>query len=312
MDKNKYRDEIDFKDLLNNPIRLFGFVFPVILILIVMVGIFYVKSMDDISYNNISKELPTSVEVADLEMKKGATLPAVDLAIVKNAPTELISKGRELYDATCSSCHGSKGLGDGTAGATLNPKPRSFSDLDGWTNPRSMIGMYKTLQEGILENGMAAYEYLIPEERLAILHYIRTLAEFPEVTDSEASDMDLTYGFSNEITTPNQIPVKLASEIIIAESSNEITNVNYAVNYVKYHNEEIDKDIIENYVVNLKKLATTMQNNVNLKEFDSFKMAVVNDPSNFGLNSRIARQPESELKRVHLSFMNLISKSNIK
>lgn len=312
MDKNKYRDEIDFKELLKNPIRLYGFVFPGILLLIVVVGILYVKSLNEISFNDISKELPASMKVSDLEMKKGATLPAVDLAIVKDAPVELISKGRELYDATCSSCHGAKGLGDGSAGAALNPKPRNFSDIDGWTNSRSMIGMYKTLQEGILKNGMAAYEYLIPEERLAILHYIRTLAEFPEITDSEVSDMDLTYGFSNEITTANQIPVKLASEKIIAESSNEITNVNYAINYVKYHAEDIDEEIFEDYVVNLKRLAITMQSNANMKDFDTFKTAVVNDPLNFGLNSRIARQPESELKRVHLSFMNLISKSNIK
>ncbi|MBU1098965.1 MAG: cytochrome c [Bacteroidetes bacterium] len=312
MDKNKYRDEINFKELLKNPIRLFGFVFPGTLLLIVVVGILYVKSVNDISFNDISKALPASVVITDLEMKKGATLPAVDLAIVKNAPVELIQKGRELYDATCSSCHGAKGLGDGSAGAALNPKPRNFTATSGWTNSRSMIGMYKTLQEGILKNGMAAYEYLIPEERLAILHYIRTLAEFPEITDSEVSDMDLTYGFSNEITTANQIPVKLAAEKIIAEGSKEITTVNYAINYVKYHEADIDKEIFEEYVVNLKRLATTLQNNTNLSDFNTFKTAVVNDPLNFGLNSRLARQPEAELKRVHLSFMNLISKSNIK
>lgn len=36
--------------------------------------------------------------------------------------------GKAKYDALCASCHGAAGKGDGPAGASLNPKPRNFTD----------------------------------------------------------------------------------------------------------------------------------------------------------------------------------------
>lgn len=38
------------------------------------------------------------------------------------------SKGETHYKAMCVACHGEKGDGNGPAGATLNPKPGSFTD----------------------------------------------------------------------------------------------------------------------------------------------------------------------------------------
>ncbi len=34
----------------------------------------------------------------------------------------------EIYGTYCTTCHGATGTGDGIAAATLEPKPRSFSD----------------------------------------------------------------------------------------------------------------------------------------------------------------------------------------
>jgi cytochrome c553 len=36
--------------------------------------------------------------------------------------------GKAKYDMFCTSCHGTSGKGDGPAGASLNPKPRDFTD----------------------------------------------------------------------------------------------------------------------------------------------------------------------------------------
>ena len=36
---------------------------------------------------------------------------------------DAIAKDKEQYTAICLACHGEKGLGDGPAGAALNPKP---------------------------------------------------------------------------------------------------------------------------------------------------------------------------------------------
>lgn len=40
-----------------------------------------------------------------------------------------ISRGRQLYDQNCASCHGARGLGDGPAAKNLRPPPASLTGL---------------------------------------------------------------------------------------------------------------------------------------------------------------------------------------
>ena len=51
--------------------------------------------------------------------------PAAAFASAENE--RLTSLGRTLFLANCANCHGPTGLGDGVAGATLNPKPRNYA-----------------------------------------------------------------------------------------------------------------------------------------------------------------------------------------
>jgi mono/diheme cytochrome c family protein len=37
-------------------------------------------------------------------------------------------KAKEIFDQRCSACHGTSGKGDGPGAATLNPKPRDYTD----------------------------------------------------------------------------------------------------------------------------------------------------------------------------------------
>ena len=39
---------------------------------------------------------------------------------------DALAKGKEQYTAVCQACHGEKGLGDGPAGAALNPRPANL------------------------------------------------------------------------------------------------------------------------------------------------------------------------------------------
>lgn len=39
-------------------------------------------------------------------------------------------KARDLFLSLCSTCHGASGHGDGPGAAAINPKPRSFADVD--------------------------------------------------------------------------------------------------------------------------------------------------------------------------------------
>lgn len=42
---------------------------------------------------------------------------------------ENISRGRQLYEQNCATCHGAQGLGDGPAGKSLNPPAASLIGL---------------------------------------------------------------------------------------------------------------------------------------------------------------------------------------
>jgi len=236
-DNKKYEAEIDFKSLLKNPLRLFGFIFPFFIFLIILLGIFYVKHINEISLNAQPVNYPViDLKVKQIEMKKGGLKPAVDLKTVSFPNNELISKGKELYTNTCASCHGNTGDGNGVAGAGLIPKPRNFKSAKAWTNSYDVKGMFKTLQEGILKNGMAAYEYIPVADRFAIIHYIRTFSDFyGEIKQEDIELLDKKYNLSADIMVPHNVPVNRAFAGILKEkkSNTETMELKQKINSMK-------------------------------------------------------------------------------
>jgi mono/diheme cytochrome c family protein len=55
--------------------------------------------------------------------------PPAEFASLRNPLTPTpnnLAKGKALFDANCAICHGAGGAGNGSAGASLNPKPADF------------------------------------------------------------------------------------------------------------------------------------------------------------------------------------------
>ena len=52
-------------------------------------------------------------------------LPTLSLSALAAAGDA--KKGKQVFEQTCASCHGMKGMGDGPAGAALTPKARNFA-----------------------------------------------------------------------------------------------------------------------------------------------------------------------------------------
>jgi mono/diheme cytochrome c family protein len=218
--QSRYKAEIDFRELLAKPEKLFGYTYPYFLVLLVALGSYYVTRLTDTGKNSVTPLLlqDSSAFAQDIPYQSARVLPPVDIKAVSVATPELLKRGRELFAASCASCHGENGLGDGPAGAMLNPRPRNFHSSTGWTNGAKISQIYKTLEEGIVRNGMASYNYLPPYDRFALIHYVRRWqTNPPHDTEQELAQLETVYQLSKGITTPGQIPIKDAMARIIKE-----------------------------------------------------------------------------------------------
>ena len=292
MMKKNIEEEINFKDLLKNPLRLFGFSYVYFFIILLGLGIFFVKNLEDISYNNVPVSYIDSLNIErDIPMKKGGSMPAMDLSLISNPTDEIINKGKELFAANCQSCHGEQGNGDGSASAALNPKPRNFHQKDGWTNGRNFSDLYKTLQEGIIKNGMSAYEYLPPIDRVSLIHFIRTLDSFPEITETEVTALDAAYGLSENIMLPNQIPVKLAMEKISGENSKIDLSAPKEI-----------ENLLNSNSSNLEKAKLSLFNAAKSSSLDVFISSISNYPTDFALKSTIKNISRDDWQKLYNFF----------
>ena len=215
------KDELDFREIFKTPLRLFGYSYFYLLAVVLIVGLYYVRSFDVISRNAIQPSLPdTLLAVTDIPMKEAVNLPPVDITKISVPSSDLINKGREMYKGNCVSCHGDAGEGNGPAGAVLNPKPRNLTSSEGWVNGTTIALLYKTLDEGMLKTGMPSYNHLPPADRFALIHFVRSLgAGVPVDSPEQLKELDATFKLSQGIKVAPQIPVAVASRKLVEESA---------------------------------------------------------------------------------------------
>lgn len=84
--------------------------------------------------------------------------------------------GKALYTSNgCASCHGDTGLGDGPAGAALNPKPRDLSAKDSYKQGSSQAEIAQSIAKGVPGTTMVAYSNISEEDRNKIAAFIVSL-----------------------------------------------------------------------------------------------------------------------------------------
>ncbi|MCI0330441.1 MAG: cytochrome c [candidate division Zixibacteria bacterium] len=117
---------------------------------------------------------------------------AVDLSLLYNPTPELAAEGKMLYAVNCASCHGPTGKGDGDRAPELNPRPRNYA-TEKFKFGNSPSQLWNTLRVGSPGTAMAPFELLPAKDRIAIIHYIRTLIPNP-ANDTKEVAAQLTGG----------------------------------------------------------------------------------------------------------------------
>jgi mono/diheme cytochrome c family protein len=145
-------------------------------------------------------------------------IPPLDPATVMKPNAELIEDGRKLFQSTCATCHGMEGKGDGPGGKGLNPPPRNFTQAAGWKNGYHIDQVYRTLDEGIKGTSMAAYRDIRRRDRMALVHYVRSLGSFDHGAGDPAALEALAKSFAGSgQVIPNRIPVQEAAARLARE-----------------------------------------------------------------------------------------------
>lgn len=83
--------------------------------------------------------------------------------------------GEEIYNLYCSSCHGDKGLGNGSAGNSLKIKSANFHDKD--IQNQSDGALYWKLTKGRGSSMPSFKEVLTDEQRWQLVAYIRDMTK---------------------------------------------------------------------------------------------------------------------------------------
>ena len=88
------------------------------------------------------------------------------------APSAKVTEqGRKVAKASCATCHGTSGKGDGAAAVALDPKPADWTSKKIQSETDGELFWKITTGRG----AMPAWRHLPESERWALVQYIRTL-----------------------------------------------------------------------------------------------------------------------------------------
>jgi DMSO reductase family type II enzyme heme b subunit len=92
--------------------------------------------------------------------------------------------GKAIYDKWCSECHGLQGKGDGSAAATMLPRPRDFTQARYQirSTPSGALptddDMHRILERGMPGTAMPGWPTLNQNQRNNVVEYLKTFSNF--------------------------------------------------------------------------------------------------------------------------------------
>jgi high-affinity iron transporter len=87
-----------------------------------------------------------------------------------------LSRGKQVFEAQCASCHGADGKGDGPAGVALTPKPANFHDA-ARMETLTPYKVFNTTTFGITGTPMPGFPSLSDADRWAVAFFLFSLRQ---------------------------------------------------------------------------------------------------------------------------------------
>lgn len=129
---------------------------------------------------NVRSAVVAALAAAACEQTPRFTSPMVLGGV--EVPAVVLDQGARVYEMRCASCHGDDGSGQGSAGRALAKPPRDFraADFIYKSTPGDDLptdaDLELTIREGRIESGMPSWRTLTPEDRSAVIAYIKTFS----------------------------------------------------------------------------------------------------------------------------------------
>jgi mono/diheme cytochrome c family protein len=304
-----YKDEIDWRALVRTPEKLFGYSYFYVLAILVVMGLLYVWNLNAIGRNAVNATVlhDSTALIKDIPLRSPRLIPPVDIMKVGVSSPELVNKGRELFKANCTTCHGDNGQGDGPSASMLNPKPRNFHSIDSWKNGSKVTQMYKTLEEGIPGGGMASYNYMPPEDRFALIHFIRTFANNqPNDSLNDLKQLDATYQLAKGMDVAGQIPIKKALTIIEKENASNDTHIQTVAKQIT-GSDNFGADLLKHVSFDENKVVTSVVHmKSGVRNVDDFIKIVSADPIQYGFKAGVVRLSTNEWTELYHYIVSLV------
>jgi hypothetical protein len=105
-------------------------------------------------------------------------------------------------------------MGDGAAAASLNPKPRNFTQGSGWKKARKLTAVFDVVTNGLAGTAMSAFGTLPQDDRWGVAHYVLSLgpkADADSAADFAKLGIDPTKELSGSAAKPT-LPIDFAIE----------------------------------------------------------------------------------------------------
>jgi mono/diheme cytochrome c family protein len=276
LDLNKIvKDKL--KEIKTEPGKVFGLVYPFIFIIVTIICFIYVFNLQYVARQNVNPPLPDSTMQKDLPVVQAKTIPPIDITKVSVPTQELMEKGKSIFTSVCSSCHGLEGKGNGPASTGLNPPPRNFTSKSGWKSGPKLSQIFQTLQDGIPGTGMASYEYLTPEEKFGLAHYIRAtfVPDPPKDSQEDLTGLDQLFNLSKGKEIPAQIPVAEATKFVMTDNDSIVQNITRIMRNAALDQNDPGAQVFNKVSINKFKAFVSLSRTMNWKQNEKLFVDII-------------------------------------